>query len=92
MALSELIHKSKPGHLATLTVATVETQAPETLVTVAKVATVTVANPSESKNEALSVVSYTPAGNPMTVMARDAEHAAFLLKMNPKPAHKADPT
>jgi hypothetical protein len=91
MSLSALIHKNKSGQVATLTVATAATQDNEDLVTVAKVASVTVANFQESRNTVLSVVCYTPAGNPIIVKARDAEHAAFLLNMNPKPAHNADP-
>jgi len=55
MALSALIHKSKSGHLATLTLATIATQDTETRPIVAKVATVTVANPQESKNTLLSI-------------------------------------
>lgn len=55
MALSALIHKSKSGHLATLTLATIATQDTETRPTVAKVATVTVANPQESKTAPLSI-------------------------------------
>lgn len=86
MALSALIHKNKSGHLATLTVATIATHDTETPATVAKVATVTVANPTKSKNPELLVTVWTPAGNPMQVLARDSEHAAFLIRMNPKPA------
>ena len=44
------------------------------------------ANPTESKNPELLVTVWTPAGNPMQVQAMDTEHAAFLLRMNPKPA------
>lgn len=55
MALSALIHKNKSEHLATLTVATIATQDTETRPTVAKVATVTVANPRESKTAPLSI-------------------------------------
>jgi len=83
MALSALIHKPKSSTLATSTVATQDT---ETQATVAKVATVTVANPTESKNPELQVTVWTPAGHPMQVQARDAKHASFLLRMNPKPA------
>jgi hypothetical protein len=83
MALSALIHKTKSVPVATVTVATQDTETPAT---VAKVATVTVANIMESKNPELLVTVWTPAGNPMQVQARDAEHAAFLLRMNPKPA------
>ena len=79
MALSALIHKNK-----TVPVATQDTETPAT---VAKVATVTVANPTESKNPELLVTVWTPAGNPMQVQARNTEHTAFLLRMNPKPAH-----
>lgn len=49
MALSALIHKSKTVPVATLTVATIATQDTETRPTVAKVATVTVANLPKSK-------------------------------------------
>lgn len=38
------------------------------------------------KKEALLVTVWTPAGNPMRVQASDAEHAAFLRRMNPRPA------
>lgn len=86
MALSALIHKSKTVPVATLTLASIATQDTETRPTVAKVASVTVANPTESINPELLVTVWTPAGNSMQVPARDAEHAAFLLKMNPKPA------
>ena len=85
MGLSALIHKSKSVPIATLTVATIATQDTETPITVAKVASVTVANPTESKNPELLVTVWTPAGNSMTIQARDAEHAAFLISMNPKP-------
>jgi hypothetical protein len=86
MALSALIHKSKTVPVATLTVATIATQDTETPATVAKVASVTVATHTESKNPELLVTVWTPAGNPMQVEARDANHAAFLVRMNPKPA------
>jgi hypothetical protein len=33
----------------------------------------------------LVVVCFTPQGNPVEVQARDEEHAAWLLQMNPKP-------
>jgi hypothetical protein len=85
MALSALIHKSKSGHLATLTLATNATQSQPPAPTVAKVATVTVAKPTESKNPELLVIVWTPAENPMVVEARDVEHAAFLVRMNPNP-------
>ncbi len=49
MALFDLIHKPKSTPIATLTVATVATQSAEPPVTVAKVASVTVANYTESK-------------------------------------------
>ncbi len=84
MALSALIHKSKPLPVVTLTVATQDGKTPAT---VADVATVTVANPTESNNPELLVTVWTPAGNPMVVEARDAEHAVFLVRMNPKPLH-----
>jgi len=31
------------------------------------------------------VICYTPNGKGLQVMAKDAEHEAFLLKMNPRP-------
>lgn len=31
------------------------------------------------------VTCWTPAGNPMAVLAKDAEHETFLLMMNPPP-------
>jgi len=85
MTLSALIHKNKSVSTATLTAATSATQDTEIPATVAKVASVTVANLSEPKKTPLSVVCYTPAGNPMTVQARDADHAEWLQRMNPKP-------
>ncbi len=33
----------------------------------------------------LVVTCYTPAGNPIQVEAKDDEHAAWLLQMNPQP-------
>ena len=35
--------------------------------------------------KALYVTCYTPLGNPVQVEAKDAEHAAWLLQMNPQP-------
>lgn len=52
MALSALIHKSKTVPVATLTVATIATHGTESPATVASV---TVANPQESKNTLLSI-------------------------------------
>ncbi|MEQ1739647.1 MAG: hypothetical protein ABL884_07045 [Methyloglobulus sp.] len=34
------------------------------------------------------VICYTPKGQGLRVMAKDAEHEAFLLRMNPKPVVK----
>ena len=34
------------------------------------------------------VIAWTPAGNPIRVKAEDAEHAAWIARMNPEPAHK----
>ncbi len=36
-------------------------------------------------NELLITTVYTPNGQALTVLARNAEHQAYLLKMNPKP-------
>ncbi|MDD5460334.1 MAG: hypothetical protein PHG00_01675 [Methylococcales bacterium] len=33
----------------------------------------------------LTVIGYTPAGNPVLVAAQDEAHKAFLLRMNPSP-------
>jgi hypothetical protein len=85
MILSALIHKNKPENAATLIVATIATHSTETPPTVAKVASVTVANLPEPKNAPLSIICYTPAGNPITVQARDTEHAEWLQIMNQKP-------
>jgi hypothetical protein len=89
MILSALIHKNKPGNAATLTVATIVTHSTETPPTVAKVASVTVANLPEPKNAPLSIICYTPAGNPMIIQARDADYAEWLQRMNPKPKAQA---
>ncbi|MEQ1560690.1 MAG: hypothetical protein ABL933_17355 [Methyloglobulus sp.] len=35
------------------------------------------------------IICYTPMGNPVKVMATDADHEAFLLKMNPQPTEQA---
>ena len=86
MALSALIHKNKSKPVATATVATPATHNRQNRPTVANVASVAVANPTKSKNPELLVTVWTPAGNPMQIQARDAEHAAFLVRMNPKPA------
>lgn len=55
MALSALIHKSKTVPVATLTVATIATHYAKTPATVAKVASVTVANPQKFKNAPLLI-------------------------------------
>ena len=89
MTLSALIHKNKTGKVATLTVATIATQTQQAQPTVAKVASVTVANPPEAKNAALFVTVYTPAGAALTVQSWDAEHAEWLKWMNPKPTAQA---
>ena len=73
--LSALIHKKKPDQVVIKDI--------KTFPSVAKVAIVTVANQEDVKNERLSVVCYTPSGSPVTVQARDDEHADWLKKMNP---------
>jgi hypothetical protein len=45
-----------------------------------------VSNPTETQS--LTVICYTPAGNPIEVKARDLEHAAWLKKMNPQYSQK----
>jgi hypothetical protein len=39
----------------------------------------------KSFDNPLLVTVYTPNGQALTVLARDDEHKAFLLRMNPKP-------
>ncbi len=41
----------------------------------------------QAANEIISqfVTCYTPEGNPIQVEARDADHAEWLVRMNPKP-------
>lgn len=34
----------------------------------------------------ITVTCYTPAGEPVEVLANDAEHAAWLIRVNPPPA------
>ncbi|MFI3188980.1 MAG: hypothetical protein QX190_05345 [Methylococcales bacterium] len=43
------------------------------------------ANKQATINELLITTVYTPNGQVLTVLARDAEHQAFLLRMNPLP-------
>jgi hypothetical protein len=43
------------------------------------------ANKQAIINELLMTTVYTPNGQALTVLARDAEHKAFLLRMNPQP-------
>lgn len=50
---------------------------------VAIAANVAEAQPLHSQSGTLTVVCYTPAGNAIAVQAKNAEHAAFLRKMNP---------
>jgi len=44
---------------------------------------------NDGKTEAITypriVTCWTPAGNPLPILATDAEHEAFLLRMNPRP-------
>jgi hypothetical protein len=42
------------------------------------------ANKQTIVNELLMTTVYTPDGQALTVLARNAAHQAFLLKMNPK--------
>jgi hypothetical protein len=44
---------------------------------------------SEPDTDPLLITVYTPSGTPMTTRARDAEHAEWLRKMNPKPENPA---
>lgn len=43
------------------------------------------ANKQTIVNELLMTTVYTPNGQALTVLARNAEHKAYLLKMNPLP-------
>lgn len=43
------------------------------------------ANKQTIVNELLMTTVYTPNGQALTVLAHNAQHKAFLLKMNPKP-------
>lgn len=36
--------------------------------------------------DSLMVTLYTPDGTPVTTLARDADHAAWMQRMNPRPA------
>ena len=37
----------------------------------------------------LEIICYTPLGNPLAVMAQNAEHAAWLVATNPKPSEES---
>lgn len=91
MALSDLIHKRKTRQVATATVATPATNESVAEGAVANVASVAVASPAELQNEVITVVCYTPAGNPISVLAKDAEHAKFLERMNPPSSKILEP-
>ena len=43
------------------------------------------ANKQSIVNELLITTVYTPNGQALTILAYNAEHKVFLLKMNPKP-------
>ena len=43
------------------------------------------ANKQTIINELLMTTVYTPSGLELQVLARDAEHKAYLLRMNPQP-------
>jgi hypothetical protein len=89
--------KVKAEHEAVATVATaknrVATPQPMNNKAVASVAAVAVQNNNSQNENALEksfdnpllVTVYTPNGQALTVLARDDEHKAFLLRMNPKP-------
>jgi hypothetical protein len=42
-------------------------------------------NNVESEKHPLEIICYTPLGNPLAVIAQNADHAAWLLAVNPKP-------
>jgi hypothetical protein len=39
----------------------------------------------DPKPDTLTLICYTPNGKPIKVQARDPEHAAYLIRINPKP-------
>lgn len=84
MTLLALIKKNGLRQLAAQTMITPET--------VAKVATVTVAESLELESAKLFVTVYTPKGKAMSVQARDAEHAEWLQRMNPNPTPELSAT
>jgi hypothetical protein len=43
-------------------------------------------------NQGITVICYTPNGNPIEVTASSPEHAAWLLRMNPKPFNEGEPS
>jgi hypothetical protein len=65
-------------------IATLEPENTETATKSRKVAEV-----ADTFNSEIIVTCYTPAGNPIQVEARNAEHADFLQKMNPMPHRPA---
>jgi len=74
MTLSALIHKNKSGNTATLTVATIATHGTETPSIVAKVASVTVANP-EIQNH---VIVEMPGSQPIESKPEQVSDAVFF--------------
>lgn len=74
--LSQLSQLSQPVNAAEL---------PDSVATVAIVATVGSSLEPQSPALTVTVTVWTPAGQAMMIQARDAEHAAFLVTMNPKP-------
>jgi exonuclease III len=93
----ELPKKVKVDYEAVATVATVKNQVATLQLTndaaVASVAAIATQNNNSQNENALEksfdnpllVTVYTPNGQALTVLARDDEHKAFLLRMNPNP-------
>jgi hypothetical protein len=94
--------KVKAEHEAVATVASAKNQVatpqPTNNEAVASVAAVAVQNNNSQHKNALEksfenpllVTVYTPNGQALTALARDYEHKAFLLRMNPKPKTAID--
>ena len=75
------ISKNKPDCLATL--ATLR-PSDEKIIETAIQKSLSSESRRGGRTEKWCVICYTPAGNPIEVEARDAEHAAWLKQMNPK--------
>lgn len=84
MKLSALIQKNGVRQVANANPANPAKDGRGGGATLAGLATLALASPVEPENGGLAVTVYSPAGLPVTVFARDANHAAWLRRMNPK--------